>query len=56
VLEIRIAQIDRADIRLQPPGHQIDDIVQSLLQIVRPRENLGDVSQKRNTIGNGDLR
>jgi hypothetical protein len=46
MLEVRISQVDRADIRFQPLDHQTDDIIERLLQIVRSGDNLGDVRKK----------
>jgi hypothetical protein len=45
VFQIGVAQVDTADVCVQPLGDQIGDIRQRLLEIVRPRDDLSDVCQ-----------
>jgi hypothetical protein len=46
VLEREVREVDRADIRIQPFGDQRDDVVERLLQVVRARDDVGDVRQQ----------
>ncbi len=43
--EIGVRQIERTDIRVEALGHEVDDVRQRLLEVVRPRDDLGDVSE-----------
>jgi hypothetical protein len=45
MLQILVCQIDRADVRVEPLGDQIDDVLECLLQIMRSGDDLGDVRQ-----------
>jgi len=36
VLEVGLGQVDRADLGVQALGDEIDDVVQGLVQVVRP--------------------
>ena len=44
--EIRAGEIDRADVGIEPLRHQVGDVGKRLLQIVRTRNDLGNVRQK----------
>ena len=45
-VEVGAAQAQRAHVGVEPLGDQIDDVVQGLAQVVRARDDLGDVRQK----------
>jgi len=48
-----IAQIERAGIRIEPLGDQLDDIAEGLAEAVRSRDDLGNVGQQRDAVRNG---
>jgi hypothetical protein len=53
---VRIDQVDRADIRIETLRDVVDDVRQRLLEIVGPGDDLGDIGEEGDAIGNGGLR
>ena len=53
VLEIGLRQVDRADVGVQALGDEIDDVVQSLVQVVGARDDSRDVRKQRVPVRNG---
>jgi len=46
VTKVGVRQIDRTDVGIEPLGDQIRDVRERLLQIVRSRDDLGDVCEQ----------
>jgi hypothetical protein len=46
VLEREVREVDRADVRDELLGDQRDDVVERLRQVVRARDDVGDVRQQ----------
>jgi hypothetical protein len=38
-----VGQIERAGVRVEPLGDQLDDVAEGLAEAVRPRNDLGDI-------------
>ena len=53
VLEVGLGQVDRADVGVQALGDEIDDVVQGLVQVVRPRDDSRDIRKQRVSVRNG---
>jgi hypothetical protein len=53
VLDVRSRQVDRAGVRLQATHHQVDHVVERLVEIVRPADESRDVGQQGDSIRNG---
>jgi hypothetical protein len=50
----RIGQVERARVRVEALGDEVDDVAQRLTKAVRSRYDLGDVGQQRDAVRNGE--
>jgi hypothetical protein len=49
----RIGQIQRARVRIEALGDEVDDIAQGLIETMRSRDDLGNIGQQRDAVRNG---
>ena len=56
VPEVRVGQVDGAHVGIEALRHQLDDVRKCLFEIVRTRDDLRDVRQKRDAVRNDGLR
>ena len=46
LVQIGVGEIDRADVRIEPLGHEVRDIRERLLEVVRAGDDLRDIREK----------
>jgi hypothetical protein len=51
--EIRLDQVDRTHVRVETLGDELDHVLQRLVEIVRARDDLGDIGEEGDPIRNG---
>jgi len=51
--EIGLDQVDGARVRVEPLADEVDDVAECLVQIVRARDDLGDIREQCDAIRNG---
>jgi hypothetical protein len=49
---VRLAQVDGADVGVEPLGDEVDDVLERLVQVVRARDDPGDVGEECDPVGN----
>ena len=54
--EVGAREVERAHVRVEPLRDQVHDVREGLVEVVGPRDDLGDVRQQRDAVGYGSLR